>query len=295
MTNATENFLAAEAALLAHYDVSATRRRLRLADPDLDVGLLETGSGEPLVLIHGSGMSAPTWAPLLARLSGRRVLAVDLPGFGLSDPHDYRGRSLREHAVAQVSSLLDALELERAELAGNSLGGMWSLCMAQAAPERVAGVTAYGIPAVCLPGMRANVFFKLATMPGLGRLILRLPTPKDTRKAIADVLGADAARDLPDAYFDVVRATMGMPGFQLAMWSHLNLAFTRGRQRLENTFSDDELRGLDVPVHFVMGAGDVYGGPEIAERAAELMPDATVEVVPGGHAPFLDTPERVGL
>ena len=48
--------------------------------------MLEAGSGEPLVLVHGSGMSAPTWAPLIARLGERRVIALDLPGFGSATP-----------------------------------------------------------------------------------------------------------------------------------------------------------------------------------------------------------------
>ena len=75
-------------------------------------------------------MSAPTWVPMLAHLGGRRVHSVDLPGFGLSDPLDYSGRTLRGHAVAQLGSLLDALELEQATIAGTSLGAMWALCLA---------------------------------------------------------------------------------------------------------------------------------------------------------------------
>jgi pimeloyl-ACP methyl ester carboxylesterase len=52
-----------------------------------------------------------------------RLIAFDLPGFGLSDAFDYRARSLRSHAVAQLTSLLDALELERVVIVGTSLGG----------------------------------------------------------------------------------------------------------------------------------------------------------------------------
>ena len=286
MTDPTQRFLAAERALLALYGIESRSRRVRLADPDLEVRVLEAGEGEPLVLIHGSAMSAPTWAPLIARLEGRRVIAVDLPGFGLSDAFDYRGRTLREHAVAQLSSLLDALGLDEAELAGNSLGAMWALSLAAAAPERVRRATVYGVPAVALPGVKANVFFKLASTPVLGRLILRVPPPKDPRKATTDVIGTAG---LPDEFFAIVGATMRMPAWRLAMWSHLNLAFASGRQRPENLIGDDELRALQTPVRFVMGSEDVYGPPALAERAASLLPDATVEVIAGaGHAPFLD-------
>ena len=89
----------------------------------------------PVLFVHGSGMSAATWTPLLARLRSRRAVAVDLPGFGLSDPYDYRGRSLRRHAVSQLSSILDALGLERAPIVGNSLGAMWALCSRWTSPS----------------------------------------------------------------------------------------------------------------------------------------------------------------
>ena len=57
--------------------------------------VLEAGDGPPVVLVHGSGMSGSTWAPLMPYLPANRLIAVDLPGFGLSDPFDYSGRSLR--------------------------------------------------------------------------------------------------------------------------------------------------------------------------------------------------------
>jgi pimeloyl-ACP methyl ester carboxylesterase len=293
--DAAHGFEEAERRLLDEYDVKAHSRRLRLSDPALAVRLLETGAGEPLVLLHGSGMSAPTWAPILPYLQDRRVLAFDLPGFGLSDPHDYAGRGLRQHAVAQVGSMLDALGLERATLVGTSLGAMWALCMALERPERVRAVVGLGIPAVALAGMRGDPFFRAMTTPGVRSLVSRAPVPKTaraTRRASTKALGRHAASLLPDAYFELVRATMAMPGWRLAMSSHLNLAMRTGRPRSENFLTDDELRSIEVPVRLILGDADVYGGPEIGRRAAALMPDAEVHVLPAGHAPFADKPEE---
>ena len=87
---------------------------MRLADPPVAVRVLGAGDGPPLVLVHSSGMSASTWAPLMSCLGTHRLIAFDLPGFGLSDAFDYSGRPLRAHSVAQLTSLLDALGLERA-------------------------------------------------------------------------------------------------------------------------------------------------------------------------------------
>ena len=257
--------------------------------------VLETGAGEPLVLVHGSGMSAPTWAPMLAKLGDRRVHAVDLPGFGLSDPLDYSDRSLRGHAVAQVGSLLDALELDQATIAGTSLGAMWALCLALERPERVRRVVALGIPAVALAGMKGDPFFRAMTTPVVKALASRVPAPpsaKATRRAMTKAMGRPVTERYPDAFFEIVRAGMAMPGWKRAMSSHLNLAMRSGKPRPENLLSDDELRSIETPVLFVMGDADVYGPPSVCERAAALMPDARVEVLPGGHAPFLDYPAR---
>jgi len=291
---AARAFEQAERDLLDEYGVEARGRRLLLADPALCARVLEAGAGEPLVLLHGSGMSAATWAPLLPHLRDRRVHAFDLPGFGLSDPHDYTGRSLRRHAVAQVGSMLDVLELERATLVGTSLGAMWALCMALEQPQRVRSVVGLGIPAVSLAGMRGDPYFRAMTTPGVRALVSRAPAPKTakaTRRASTKAMGRRAVALLPDAYFELVRATMAMPGWRLAMSSHLNLAMRSGRPRTENLLTDDELRSIELPVRFVLGDDDVYGGPEIGRRAAALMPDARVDVLPAGHAPFADEPE----
>jgi pimeloyl-ACP methyl ester carboxylesterase len=288
------DFERAERRLLDEYGVTAHSRRLVLADPALGVRVLETGAGEPIVLLHGSGMSAPTWAPMLPHLQDRRIHAFDLPGFGRSDPHDYSWRSLRRHAVAQVGSMLDALELERASLVGTSLGAMWCLCMALEQPERVRSVVGLGIPAVSLAGMRGDPYFRAMTTPGLKALVSRAPAPKTakaTRRASAKAMGRRAVALLPDSYFELMRATMAMPGWRLAMFSHLNRAMRSGRPLPENLFSDDELRSIDVPVRLILGDDDVYGGPEIGQRAAALMPDARVDVLAAGHAPFADEPE----
>jgi 2-hydroxy-6-oxonona-2,4-dienedioate hydrolase len=289
-------FEEAERRLFAHYGLAAERGSLALRDPPVTIGVRECGTGAPVVFVHGSGMSGATWAPVLAHLPDRRCIAVDLPGFGLSDPYGYEGRSLRTEAVAQLTSVLAALGLERASFVGTSLGGMWALCLALDAPERVAAVVAVGMPAVGLPGLRADPFFRLMTIPGLGRVAARvIPPPKSvsqTRRGMKGVMGQAALDRTPDAFFAVVSAGMRMPGWRRAMWTHLNLALRAGRERSGNALTDAELRAIAAPVRFFWGEDDVYGAPEIGQRAAALLPDADVEVVPGNHAPFLDDPER---
>jgi pimeloyl-ACP methyl ester carboxylesterase len=197
--------------------------------------------------------------------------------------------------VALVTSMLDALGLERATLVGTSFGAMLALYTALERPERVRSVVGLGIPAVALAGMRGDGYFRAMTTPGVRALASRAPMPKDaraTRRAMRGPIGRQASGRLTDAYFDVVRATMGMPGWRRAMASQLNLALRAGRPRPENVLSDDELRSLEVPVRLVLGDADAYGAPAVGERAVTLLPDGRLDVLAGGHAPFLDDPVR---
>jgi pimeloyl-ACP methyl ester carboxylesterase len=105
-------------------------------------------------------------------------------------------------------------------------------------------------------------------------------------------LGPRALAQTPETFFEVVRAGMAQPGWREAMWTHLNLAMRAGRARPENVFTDDELRSITTPVQLIWGDGDVFGGPEIGRCAVAVMPDARLEIIPGGHVPFLDDPQR---
>jgi pimeloyl-ACP methyl ester carboxylesterase len=290
-------FEEAERHLFDACGVEVTSRRVRVADPPVVVRILEVGEGRPLVLVHGSGMSASTWAPLMPHLGSHRLIAFDLPGFGLSDPFDYSARPLRAHAVAQLSSLLDTLELDRVPIIGTSLGGMWALCLAVVAPSRVAAVASLGVPAVALPGMHGDTAFTALSTPVVPQIVARIGSPSVamTRLAMArGVVGPRACEQAPAGFFEVVHTGMRQPGYRTAMLTHMQLALRLGRPRPENFLSDGELRGLAMPVLMLWGDEDPYGGPEIGERACSLMPDARLEVIPGRHAPFLDDPERCG-
>jgi pimeloyl-ACP methyl ester carboxylesterase len=288
---------AAERHLFDACAMQIVSRRVRLTDPPVAVRVLEAGDGPPLLLVHGSGMSASTWAPLLPYLADHRLIAFDLPGFGLSNAFDYAGRSLRRHAVAQLTSLLDTLDLERVPVIGTSLGGMWALCLAVEAPERITALASLGVPAVALPGMRGDPAFTALSTPGVRQLVARVGSPSVavTRRSLAHgAIGSRAAELAPDGFFDVVHEGMRQPGFRTAMLSHMWLAMRLGRPRPENFLSDTELQHIAAPVLMIWGDDDPYGDPEIGRRAAALIPDAHLEVMPGRHAPFLDDPQRCG-
>jgi pimeloyl-ACP methyl ester carboxylesterase len=205
-------------------------RDVRLADPPLRVRVLESGTGPPLILIHGSGMTAATWAPLMPHLSGRRLLALDLPGFGLSDPYDYTGRPLRSHAVAQLHSLLTRSSSSRRTSSARRSAACGRSTLAAAHPRRVRAVVSIGAPAVALPGTPRDPMFHDDHDAG-DRRARRPPAPADDRerasRARARARKAAVART-PDEWFEVTRLSMGVPGWSQAMRSHMCLALRVG-------------------------------------------------------------------
>jgi pimeloyl-ACP methyl ester carboxylesterase len=287
-------FEQAEERVFARYGVEFETRFVELAEPRLRVRVLESGDGPPLVFVGGDGAVAAAWAPLAARLNGWRVIVLDRPGFGLSDSFDYGGVDLRRHGAALLGSLLDALELESASFVGSSGGGQWSLWFALAAPQRVRAIALAGIPAVCLPGFRA-AGLRFASVPGLGRLAFALPSPSP--RMTGRMLARADAR-LPDhpEIVAVYHEAHHLPGFGGTASAIFRATMQiGGAARRRYVLSDDELASVVSPVLLVWGDREPFGGVEVAERAAELMRCARVEVIADAwHHPWLAEPERVG-
>ncbi len=100
----------------------------------------DLGSGDPVLMIHGSGPGVTAFAnwrlsmPVLAQ--NFRVIAPDMAGFGYTERPEGAQYSM-DHWVSHALGLLDALKIERAHIVGNSFGGGLALALAIRAPERV--------------------------------------------------------------------------------------------------------------------------------------------------------------
>lgn len=93
------------------------------------------GSGPPLVLVHGLGMSKEVWRPVVPLLAGEReVVAVDLPGFGASPPGPQTVLGLAD----AVAGFADELGLGAWDVAGNSMGGGIAIALAASGRVRTA-------------------------------------------------------------------------------------------------------------------------------------------------------------
>jgi len=274
-----EAFKKAQHALLRKYGVTAQSKYLRLKTLPLTAHVLEAGRGAPVLMVHGGGGIACTFAPLIGSLQADfRVMAVDRPGCGLTDTFDYRNTELRSHAVHFIAGALDALGLAQTALVGSSMGGLWALQFALARPERLTKLVLLGEPAGSSPMVNPP-----PKMEGN-------PTLDSARAAYRARLVADVER-VPPQLLDAVLASRRLPG-AAASWNSLRERFLEGRQgtyRLR-----PELKGLRPPTLFVWGDRDSFAPSRFGEEMAKMAPNARCVVVcDAGHHVWIDQPETV--
>lgn len=151
----------------------------------------KSGSGDPLVLIHGMGSSSTAFKPIRPLLEKKfLVIAIDLPGHG--ETPMIKGRAMDPHSLAlNVFDELSEQGIDRFHLAGNSLGGWVSLEMASSKPERVRSLTGLA-PA----GLWLNPYNARYPGTALARFLARY-----THKFAPTALHFEAARKL--GFWDV--------------------------------------------------------------------------------------------
>ena len=143
------------------------------------------GDANTVILLHGGGPGASAWSnfgrnmPVLAKRF--RVLMMDLPGYGQSDPRPATGHFFNVAAQA-LACLLDALRIEKVHLIGNSLGGGTALRFALTYPDRVGRLVLMG-PG----GLTLNVFSPDPT-EGVRRLMEFGAPPGPSRDKMAAFL-----------------------------------------------------------------------------------------------------------
>jgi pimeloyl-ACP methyl ester carboxylesterase len=244
-----------------------------------------TGSGPPLLLVHGIGSRRGVWDPVVGRLAAARdVLAVDLPGFGDSPV-------LAGGAAPTVQALADALVgwwtelgVERPHVAGNSLGGGIALELARAGA--VASATALSPVGFWSPLERRYGRVVLRTSRFLsvhaGEQLKRIVQSRAGRAAaIGHIYGRPGRKDPREAALDV-ELLAAAPGWDATLEQIHGYDFRDGEQ-------------LDaVPVTIGWGARDRLLIPRQAERARIALPRARHVPLPGcGHVPPSDDPAGV--
>jgi pimeloyl-ACP methyl ester carboxylesterase len=295
MSSSLDQYRAAEQAYWRSSGANPSERFLSIG-PQLRVRVQEVGEGSPALLVHGAMTCGSGFASLVAHLGGLKCVVLDRPGCGLSDPWQLHSH-FREQAVDAIKGVLDGLHIESVLLVGNSIGALWSTWFAIAYPQRVRKLVLLG-PSIGFPGVRAPAFMRIAAIPGMGRLIKRLMRPsRDALRRNLAEMGHQkslAAGKIPEALFDWGVRLMADTATQRNDFEAVLRAVGVTGARRWIQLGEDALRGLSVPTLLLAGTDDSHGGPTLAARAAQLIPNASVQTLKdAGHVPWLDDPAAV--
>jgi pyruvate dehydrogenase E2 component (dihydrolipoamide acetyltransferase) len=243
-----------------------------------DLGRDDQGDGEPLVLLHGVATSRLIWRRVIEPLARRRrVIAVDVPGFGQSAP---AGPGFDLEQVAD--RLVEGVPVERFDLVGHSLGGAVAVATAARHPEAVRRLVLVAPAGLAPRATRVAAALGAAAERAVyarRALGYQLVARSRVRHAMFWATVADAgrlhpadARLLLDASGGARRVSSGV------------------RRALEADLRDD-LAAAPMPVGLIWGTADrvvPYSGLEALRR---LRPDAVVETLHGtGHIPQVEAP-----
>jgi pimeloyl-ACP methyl ester carboxylesterase len=256
----------------------------------------DAGSGDatPMLLIHGLGDESDTWRHVLLPLARhRRIVAVDLPGFGRSDrPH--RPYTLAFFAQT-VLSLMDALGLHRAILVGSSMGAATAQRLALVRPDLVERLVLIG---GSLPTVRAipmgPIWLFLA--PGLGEgfyTSLRRSADAGYSTLQPYYYSLDALPEADRTFLkERVRARVFSDGQRRAYLSALRWLM------IERAFRADQFHSRVItqrtPATLIWGEHDLIAPVASAYAMAALLPKAQVHVIPEcGHLPQQERPEEL--
>jgi pimeloyl-ACP methyl ester carboxylesterase len=240
----------------------------------------DAGAGDALVLLHGVATSRLVWRRVLEPLSrGRRVIAVDVPGFGESAP---AGPGFDLDAVADL--LVDGVEPDRFDLVGHSLGGAVAVAAAARHPDAVRRLVLVA-PAGLAP-RATRVAAALGAAADRGIQVRRafgyqLAARARGRQVMFGATVADAGRLHPDDARLLLDASNGAR------------RVAAGVQRALEADLRDDLAAAPMPVALIWGTTDrivPFSGLEALRR---LRPDAVVETLPAiGHIPQIEDPVR---
>jgi pimeloyl-ACP methyl ester carboxylesterase len=229
-------------------------------------------AGPTLLLIHGSGVSARYWVNQVRGLgSTLRVVAIDLPGHGESDPIEETSVELYGEVVARV---LDALRPGPVIAAGHSLGGAVAIVLALRRPKAVRGLVLLSSCAK-LPWDDGRGERFLAYLPGPLRKLLFFSMAKKVLFAPGAPAGA---------------VSLGMQELR-ACRPETILKDVHAAKTMDVT---EQAARLDVPTLILCGSRDRLTPPALAERLHELIPASRLKIIDGtGHMLLLEAPEDV--
>jgi pimeloyl-ACP methyl ester carboxylesterase len=235
------------------------------------VNVLDLGTGEVVVLVHGSGRSVADWEEGFASALAQnfRVVGFDNYGFGQSDRNHSGSYGLALWAREAID-VLDALRLGRVVILGHSSGAAVAAIVAADHPERIRGVVLVG------NGMAIDPAQLLPALPGVGEIWASRIASN------GEIFSERHRRKLEAAY--------RVRGTHAALLTFIRRQFTiDGLRLVRGTYED-----IQVPVLQVHGMDDASIPIEAARALSQRIPDTRFVAVEGsGHNVHFDRPDRL--
>lgn len=241
----------------------------------------------PIVLMHGTGASLHTWEGWVRALkTQRRVITFDLPGFGLTGPFagryardDYRGDTLARFTL----DLLDRLNIRRAVLGGNSLGGEVAWRVATLAPDRVERLILVDPSGPALASSSVPLGFVVARLPLINRLSEHLLPRAVVASSVANVY-ADPQRlrsEVVDRYFELTLREGNRRALSLRL------------QQMAPGEGFERIASLRQPALLLWGREDRLIPVEVAREFTTRLPGSRLVLLDRlGHVPQEEDPQR---
>jgi len=227
------------------------------------------GTGDPVLLIHGSGPGVSSWANwsrVLPKLSARRrVLAIDMLGFGYTErPADIKFSM--EIWAQQAADFIDAMGLEKVDVVGNSFGGALTLALAVNYPEKIRKIVLMGSMGVNFPISK-----------GLYEVWGYQPSPENMYKMLNLFVynKAIATKELAQMRYE---ASI-LPGFQ----ESYSAMFPEPRQNSVAAMAkyEDKISSINKPALIIHGRDDQVIPVEASHTIFSMLDDAQLHIF--GH------------
>jgi 3-oxoadipate enol-lactonase len=244
-----------------------------VSKPRLDAEIV--GEGRDLVLLHSLLSDRRSYEPLAARISWeRRLILVNLPGFGASPP---AAPALSDYADALAAAFEDLKLPSETDVLGNGLGGFVALALASRHGDRFERMVLVG---------------SAIAFPEAGRATFRALADKVEREGMAAVVDAAMRRMFPDAF---IAANPELVAGRTAVFERIDPAvFAAACRMLAALDLSSELARIRNPTLVVVGAEDQATPPALGRALADRLPNAKLVELSGlGHCPHIQDPDAL--
>lgn len=263
--------------------------RMEFGSTVTDVGRISTltaGQGEPVVCIHGLGATKASFLTTIAEISGeRKVIALDLPGFGDSEKPLGAAYDAPYFAGAVVG-LLDELGIEKAHLVGNSMGGRVSIEIGLLYPERVRSMVLLA-PALAWLRDRRWRWLLRGPLPKLG---LIQPAPRVITEPLVRGLVPGGRKGWTAAGVDEFLRSFLTPRGRVAFYESARNIYLDEPHGEEGLWT--RMESMTPPSLFVWGRQDTLVPIGFRKHVERVLPEAEHLELDCGHVPQMEEPER---